>query len=105
MKANAGQPGGMYPDWKPFSPIEIKQYIGLYILNGQSPSPQISMKFRPHHEDYVHGNDLCFKVFGRNGARRHQMFKAFFACQDPCKPTPPPKRPIQIGKWTFSSPT
>jgi hypothetical protein len=49
------------------------------------------MKFRPHHEDYVHGNDLCFKVFGRNGARRHQMFKAFFACQDPYKPIPPKK--------------
>jgi len=61
-KANAGQPGGMYPDWTPFSPVEIKQFIGLYIFNGISPSPQISMKFKPHHEDYVHGNDPNWKI-------------------------------------------
>lgn len=34
--SNAGTPGHIYPDWKPFTPREIEQHIGLYILNGLS---------------------------------------------------------------------
>ena len=91
MLANAGVPGGVYHDWKPFSPVEVRQFIALYILQGLSPSPQIKMKFQPHNEDPINGSNMCFKVFGRVGDRRHKMFKAFFTCQDPVKPIPTKK--------------
>jgi Transposase IS4 len=87
--SNAGNPSHIYPDFKPFSPNEVRQFIGLYILQGLSPSPQVKLKFRPHHEDYVNGSDLCFQVFGRKGERRHKHFKTFFAVQDPLKIVPP----------------
>jgi len=87
--SNAGNPSHIYPDFTPFSPQEVKQFIGLYILQGLSPSPQVKQKFKPHHEDYVNGNDLCYQVFGKKGERRHKQFKTFFAIQDPLKLTPP----------------
>jgi hypothetical protein len=59
MLSNAGNPSHIYPDFKPFSPQEVKQFIGLYILQGLSPSPQVKQKFKPRNEDYVYGNDLC----------------------------------------------
>jgi hypothetical protein len=46
------------------------------------------MKFVPQHEDPIYGSDICFKIFGRNGNRRHKMFKVFFACQNPLKAVP-----------------
>jgi hypothetical protein len=38
---NAGEHGGIYPEWKRFSPEEIKRFIGLYLLNGLCPTPQL----------------------------------------------------------------
>jgi hypothetical protein len=73
--SNAGNPSHIYPDFQPFSPNEIKQFIGLYILQGLSRLPQVKLKFRPHHEDYVNGSDLCFQVFGRKGQRHHNPSK------------------------------
>ena len=99
--ANAGQEGGMYPDFKPFSPKWIKQFIGLYILHGLSPSPQVKMKFKPQHEDPINGNDLCAEVFGSNGGKEHKYFKAFFGCQDPMLPLPQ-KKLTQISSLTVS---
>jgi hypothetical protein len=88
MLANAGAAGGVYYDWKPFSPKEVQKFLALYIFQGLSPSPQMKMKFLPQHEDPINGSDMCFKVFGRNSDRRHKMFKAFFSCQDPLKAVP-----------------
>ena len=34
MLSNAGQKGGIYPDFNPFSPQEIKSFLGLYVLHG-----------------------------------------------------------------------
>jgi len=36
----------------------------------------------PLHEDPINGSNIGFKVFGRNGDRRHKTLKAFFPCQD-----------------------
>jgi hypothetical protein len=69
---------------RPFSPQEIKQFIGLYILQGLSPLPQVK-----YHKDYVNGNDLCYKIFGKNDEKRHKHFKTFFAVQNPLKVAPP----------------
>ena len=65
-------------------------HMGLYVLQGVSPSPQVEMKFCSQNEDPVNGNDLCFKVFGgkSKGKRRHAMFKKYFAACDPIVPTP-----------------
>jgi hypothetical protein len=75
--SNSGHKKHIYPDFTPYSPQEVKQFIGLYILQGLSPSPQVRQKFKPHHEDFVNGNDLCYQVFGKKGERRHKHFKTF----------------------------
>ena len=41
----AGVQGGCYPTFIPFSYQEIEQVIGLYMLQGLNPSPQVEMKF------------------------------------------------------------
>jgi Transposase IS4 len=83
MLAFAGQKGYPYPDFTPFSIDEIKKHLGIYILNGLSPSPRVEMKFNPQSIDEVNGNDFVFRSFGSNAARRHKHFKAFFSIQDP----------------------
>ena len=89
LLSNAGQQGHLYPEFQPFSPADIKQFVTLYILQGLSPSPQIKMKFQPQHEDPVNGNDMCHKIFGKNAEKKHKHFKTFFTIQDPLKPIPP----------------
>lgn len=42
---NCGKAGGVYPIWKPFSISDIKNFVGIYILNGISISPIIEYKF------------------------------------------------------------
>jgi len=79
----------MYPEFQPFTPVEVRQFLALYILQGLSPSPQNKMKFWLHHDDPVNSNDLCAKVFGKNAEKRHKHFKMFFAIQDPLKQVPP----------------
>ena len=86
--SNASNPGHLYPDWKPFTVNEIRNFIALYILQGLCPSPQVKQKFKPQHEAPINGNDLCHKIFGSNGDKRHKQFKTFFAIQDPKKDPP-----------------
>jgi hypothetical protein len=101
MLADADVPGGVYHDWKPFSPVEVRRFIALYMLQGLSPSPQIKMKFEPHNEDPINGSNMCFKVFGRVGDRRHRMFKAFLHVKILLKLFHPRKLTL-ILKWTLS---
>ena len=85
LLANAGSED-CYKDFKPFTVKEIQQQLGLYILNGISPSPTMDCKFDVDDEanfnHFVHSNMP-------NGLRRHRHFKAFFAVQDPRKAVPP----------------
>jgi hypothetical protein len=68
---------------------EIERHVGLYFLNGLSPSPQLEMKFSTQYGDPVNGNDLCNRVFGGSkGLRRHKMFKALFCLTDPKNEVP-----------------
>ena len=92
LQQNAGQPGHLYPDWTPFTPTEIKNFLALYILPDLSPLPRVKMKFSPHHEDPINGNDLVFKVFGLKGVRWHKHFKALFTVQNPLVCPPPRDR-------------
>lgn len=81
--SNAGEGGGNYVNWKPFSVEEMMSHLGVYLLNGLSPSPLIEYKFSPQVQDQVNGNDLCARIFGANSIRRHREFKAFFTACDP----------------------
>ena len=62
--ASAGIDGTCYEEFKPFSVKEIRQHLGLYILQGLNPSPRIEMKFKPQREDMIHGSDLIYRSFG-----------------------------------------
>ena len=50
------------------------------------------MKFSSQASDPVQGNDLCFRMFGRDAVRQHKQFKAFFTVQDPAKISPDRKQ-------------
>ena len=83
--------GGKYKDFTNFTLDEIMRHVGLYLLQGLSPSPQIEMKFTPQHEDPVNGNDFVHTSFGGNvtkSRRRHRQFKSFFCSIDPRIPVP-----------------
>ena len=92
MLANAGPGGQVYPDFRPFTMQELRQHLGLYILQGLNPSPRVEMKFKSDASDSVHGSNLCFNAFGPNAERRHRHFKCFFGVQDPLIQAPPQKK-------------
>ena len=75
----------MYPSWKPLSYDKIERFIGIYILQGLNPSPQVEMKFKSQRADPIQRNDMCFHVFWSDAVRRDKQFKAFFSVQDPLK--------------------
>jgi hypothetical protein len=92
LKAALAQAGSLiYPDFIPFKTEEFKKHIGLFILNGLSPSPQISQKLKSQKEDPVNGSDICCDSFGPNAERRHKHFRCFFAVQNPLVATPSTK--------------
>ena len=86
VQMGAGVQGGCYPSFVPFTYNEIERFIGLYILQGLNPSPQVEMKFSSRRADPVQGSDLCHGDFGDNAIKWHKQFKAFFSLQDPTKP-------------------
>ena len=88
MLSNAGSGGSIYKDFTPFSTFELMKHIGLYFLNGVSPSPRVEMKMRPQSLDPFNGNDMVYNSMGSNAERRHRHFKCFFAIQDPRIATP-----------------
>ena len=92
MLACAGDKGASYSNFQYFSIDEIRSHLGLYLLQGVSPSPQVEQKFKNSEEDPVNGSELCHRVFGESGPRRHKEFKAFFAAQDPTIDVPDSKK-------------
>ena len=34
-------------EWTPFTPKEIRQHFGLYVMHGLAPTPRVEYKFRP----------------------------------------------------------
>jgi hypothetical protein len=100
----------IYPTFEKFTPVEIKRHLGLYLLQGVAPSPQIESKFSSQKRDPIHGNDMVHDAFGGNAVLRHKQFKAFFAVQDPLIATPsreeyPNWKVREMIKWiNFISP-
>ena len=93
MKAgfqHAGKRGGPYKnEWTDFDPFELKKHIGVYILQGLSPSPQVNQKFRTQAQDSVNVCNFISCCLGPGAERRHKLFRRFFAVQDDSLPTPP----------------
>ena len=58
----AGQ--DIYKDWYEFTVEEMRMRIGLYVLDGISPSPRVEMKFETQSNNPVNGNDLVNESFG-----------------------------------------
>ena len=88
ISCSAGVPGGVYPSFTPFSYLEIERFLGLYILQGLNPSPQVEMKSNSQQVDPVQENNLCYRIFCANAVVRYKQFKAFFCVQDPSKIRP-----------------
>ena len=91
--AGAGPQGSYYPDYIPFTPVEVCQHFAIYFLHRLSPSPRIEMKFNTQAKDRINGNDFIANTLRYPhhtiGPRRcHQQFKAFLSLQDPCIPEP-----------------
>lgn len=85
MMENSGL-GGKYSDFSNFTLNELMRHIGLYLLQGLSPSPQVEMKFHSQAEDPVNGYDFVHKSFGGKPSlskRRHKHFKCFLASVNP----------------------
>ena len=91
LLSNIGHHGRTYSAFKPFSPLEIMNFIGLIIFNGLVPSMRFEYKFKTQMEDPVAGNDLCARVFGENAERRWKEFKYCFSLTDP-RATVPSKK-------------
>ena len=72
MMENAGMRGGEYKGFEDFTKKEIMAHLGVYLLHGISPAPQIEMKFNSSLDDHVNGYNMCNKIFGRAGMTRHK---------------------------------
>lgn len=104
MRANMAFAGeAMYTDWSgPFTIKEIRQHIGLYVLNGLGPLPGLERKFNP--EDAANYNPFVSSNFGSNAVNQLQQFKAFMMLQDPLKAVPnqqasPLFKVLSMIKW------
>lgn len=92
-----------YDEWAgDFSIKEMRQFLGLYVLHGLSPSPGLERKFDK--EDVANYNAFATTNLGSNPSRRLRQFKAFFGCQDPMKVAPdrrtsPLFKVLSIVKW------
>jgi Transposase IS4 len=95
--ANAGNTGNCYPEWTPFSVKEVRQFLGVQIWHGLSPSPRVEMKFKSSFEEPVQGNNFLHLHLGANATRRYKMFRAFLSCQDP-RAFPPSKKTHPLFK-------
>ena len=89
MMENAGRRGEKYKGFEDFTKKELMAHLGVYLLHGISPDPQIEIKFVLSLDDPVNGSNLCNNIFGRAGVTRQKESKTFFACVSPLLPTPP----------------
>ena len=83
MLSNEGSGGTIYKDFTPFTTFELMKHVGVYFLNGVSPSPRVEMKMKPQTMDPFNGNGMDYNSMRSNAERRHRHFKCFFAIQDP----------------------
>ena len=88
---NAGEPGSIYAGkFKLFKNNDISAMLGVYIMDGLVPSPQLTWRMQDQEHQPTHGNDRIAAVIGPGWQQKHHSFHQFFATQDPMM-VPPPK--------------
>ena len=89
LLANAGEDGHIYAEkYKALTPFDINKVIGVYIIDGLSPSPQLGWKMQPQSKQPSHGCDFAATCIGSGYQQLIWSFRCFFVCQDPLV-TPP----------------
>ncbi len=90
VMCNAGQEGHIFADkFKSFENEDIFKMLGVYLLDGLSPSPQLTKKMQPQEKEPTHGNDLIADAIGPGYQQLYQSFRYFFGVQDPLLTVPP----------------
>jgi hypothetical protein len=93
MLCNTGEPGSIYSGkFKPFKNEDISAMLGVYIINGLAPSPQLMQKMQDQEHQPTHGNDRIAAIIGPGWQQKHWSFRHFFASQDPMMMAPPKKQ-------------
>jgi len=93
-----------HEDWSgDFTVKELRQFLGLYVINGISPSPGLERKFNAA-DNANYNAYVTHHLGGKNATKRLRQFRAFFSCQDPLKPTPsrtdsPLFKVLSVLKW------
>ena len=91
MLNNSGEEGHIFAGkHRPFTNKDIVAMLGMYIIDGLAPSPQLTQKMQPQLKQPTHGNDKVASSIGMGYQQKHRSFPHFFACQD-LLTTPPPK--------------
>ena len=80
---NYGNEGELYPDYVSFTLDELRRHLGVYILHGLSPSPEVDMKFQTQSEYDINGNNFLNQCLGTSAVRKYKHFWRFFATQHP----------------------
>ena len=64
--------------------FELMKHVGIYFLNGVSPSPRAELKMKPQAIDpFFNGNVIVYNAMGSNTQHCCCCFKCFFSIQDP----------------------
>ncbi len=88
--ANAGEFGSPFAGrWRDLSNDDVRQFLGVIMMDGLIPSPQMLRKFQSQEQDPVQGNNFIHRNCGADAKQRYHMFKHYFGVQDPLT-TPPP---------------
>jgi hypothetical protein len=91
MMCNAGEQGHIFAGkFKLFKNKDIIQMLGVYILDGIAPSPQLVWKMQPQMKQPTHVNNKIASTISPRYQQKHHSFRHFFGCQDPLM-TPPPE--------------
>ena len=84
MLTRAGEQGHIFSGkHRQFNNQDIVTMLGVYIVDGLAPSPQLVQKMQPQSKSPTHGNDRIADALGPGYQQRHRLFRHFFATQDP----------------------
>mmetsp|Transcript_14413 Transcript_14413/g.30257 ORF Transcript_14413/g.30257 Transcript_14413/m.30257 type:complete len:556 (-) Transcript_14413:739-2406(-) len=91
MKATiAGERGhSVTGRWTNMTNDDVRRFLGVIILDGLNPSPEMTAKFRSQSQDLIQGNDFIHNNCGPDASRRYEMFRHYFGAQDPITSPPP----------------
>ncbi len=87
---NAGEEGQIFANkFKPFEKADILKMLGVYVLDGLSPSLQLVRNMQPQSKEPTHGNVLITKAMGPGYQQVYWSFRHFVGVQDLLLKSPP----------------